>query len=63
MQARIEIEADPAAIDLLTDEFSPAEQPSDTELVLEEEMADVIEIVQLQGIPTDAWTVEPKPNA
>lgn len=60
MLARIEIEADPAAIDLITDQFEPEEQPSDTELVLEEDMAEVIEVVQLQGIPTDAWEVYPK---
>lgn len=59
MHARIEIEASEAAIDMLTDEFEPVEEKSTTEVVLEEEMADVIEVVQLQGIPTEAWTVEP----
>lgn len=60
MLARIEIEADPASIDLITDQFEPEERPSETELVLEEEMTEVIEVVQLQEIPTDAWEIEPE---
>lgn len=63
MNARIDIEADRAAIDLLTDEFEPVEQVNACEIVLEEDMADVIETVQLQGIPTDAWEIQPKPEA
>jgi hypothetical protein len=63
MDARIEIEADPAAIDALTDEFDPVEQEDAENIVLEENMADVIELVQLQGIPTDAWVIQPEIEA
>lgn len=63
MDARIEIEADAAAIDALTDEFDPVEQEDAENIVLEEDMADVIELVQLQGIPTDAWVIQPEIEA
>jgi hypothetical protein len=59
MHARIRIEADEAAIDLLTDAFNPEQRIDETEIILEEDMADVIETVQLQGIPTNAWEIEP----
>lgn len=62
MQARIKIEADAAAIDLITDQFDPVATAGPTEAVFEEDMTDVIEVVQLQGIPTDAWEVKPKPE-
>jgi hypothetical protein len=63
MDARIEVEADPAAIDALTDEFDPVEQEDAENIVLEEDMADVIELVQLQDIPTDAWVIQPEIEA
>lgn len=61
MEAQIEIEAEQAAIEMLTDEFSVVEK-SDEQIVIEEDMADIIEVVQLQGIPTKAWVVRPINN-